>query len=71
MFFSRTSRPDSTKLGTSYLRVKGIQASSNEGVGPLQRGDNLQTEKMGRGPLKIFYSRTTGPSLTRLSTKHP
>jgi hypothetical protein len=27
-------------------------------------------KKMGRGPLKIFFFRTIGPGLTRLSTNH-
>jgi hypothetical protein len=42
--------------------VKGIQ--------DFQRGDNHKNVKMGWGHLKIF-SRTTGPILTRLGTKHP
>jgi hypothetical protein len=40
IFFSRTSRPKSIKLGKHYPRVKGIQVCSNKGPGPLQRGDN-------------------------------
>jgi hypothetical protein len=53
--------------------VKGIQVCSIKGPGPLQRGDtcNYKTVKMGWGVLKIFFSRTTGPSLTRLGTNHP
>jgi hypothetical protein len=50
--------------------VKGIQVCSNKEPGPLQRGDNHKNVKMGWGPLKIFYSRTTGPILTRLGTDH-
>jgi hypothetical protein len=61
--FFRTSRQNSIKLSTNYPWVNGIQVCSNKGSGPLQRGDN---EKMGWGHLKIFFSRTTGPSLTRL-----
>jgi hypothetical protein len=38
IFFSRTSRPISIKLGTHYPWVKGIQVCSNKGPGPLQRG---------------------------------
>jgi hypothetical protein len=40
--------------------VKGIQVCSNEGPGPLQRGDDYKNVIMGWGHLKIF-SRTTGP----------
>jgi hypothetical protein len=38
IFFSRTSRPKSTKHGTNYPLVKRIQVSSNKGPDPLQRG---------------------------------
>jgi hypothetical protein len=51
--------------------VKGIQVCSNKGPGSLQRGDNHKNVKMEWGHLKIFFSRTTGPILTRLGTNHP
>jgi hypothetical protein len=51
--------------------VKGIQVCSNKGPGLLQRGDNHKNVKMVQGLLKIFFSRTTGPILTRLDTNHP
>jgi hypothetical protein len=51
--------------------VKRIHVCSNEGLGPLQRGDNHKNVKMGWGHLKIFFSRTTGIILSRLSTNHP
>jgi hypothetical protein len=35
--FSRTSRPNSIKLGTHYPWVKGIQVCANKGPGPLVR----------------------------------
>jgi hypothetical protein len=38
IFFSRTSRPKSIKLGTNYPLVKRIQICSNKGSGPLQKG---------------------------------
>ena len=44
---------------------------SNKGPGPLQRGDNHKNDKMGWGHLKILFSRTSGPILTRLGTNHP
>jgi hypothetical protein len=51
--------------------MKGIQVCSNKGPDPLQRGDNHKNVKLGCDHLKIFFSRTTGPILTRLSTNHP
>jgi hypothetical protein len=51
--------------------VKEIQVCSNEEPGPLQRGDNHKNVKMGWGHLKIFFSRTTGPILTRLRINRP
>jgi hypothetical protein len=51
--------------------MKGVQICSNKGLGPLQRGDNHKNAKMEWGHLRIFFSRTTRPSLTRLGTNHP
>jgi hypothetical protein len=51
--------------------VKGIQVCSNKGSGPLQRGDNHKNVKMGRGHLRIFFSKTIGPILTRLGANYP
>jgi hypothetical protein len=50
--------------------MKKIQVCSNKGQGLLQRGDNHKNEKMGWGHLKIFFSKTTGPIVTRLGTSH-
>jgi hypothetical protein len=49
IFFSRTSRPISIKLGINHPWVKEILNCSNKGPGPLQRGDNLKNAKMGWG----------------------
>jgi hypothetical protein len=38
--FSRPSLPNSSKCGTNYIHVKGIQVCSNKGPVPLQFGDN-------------------------------
>jgi hypothetical protein len=54
IFFSRTSKPISIKLGINHSWVKEILNCSNNGPGPLQRGDNLNH-------LKIFFSRTIEP----------
>ena len=63
--------PNSIKLGTHYPWVKGIQVFSNKGLGPFQRGDNHKNVKLGWCHLKIFFSRTIGPILTRLGTDNP
>jgi hypothetical protein len=44
---------------------------SNKGPGPFLREDHHKNVKMGWGHLKIFFSRTTGPLLTRLGKNHP
>jgi hypothetical protein len=59
---SITSKPISIKLYTNHPWVKGIVNCSNKGSGPLQRGDNYKSAKIGWGHLKIF-SRTTEPEL--------
>ena len=46
IFFSRTTRPISTKLGTKYPLVKGIPVCSNEESRPSQRGDNWEIVKL-------------------------
>jgi hypothetical protein len=61
IFFSRTSRPISIKLGINHPWVQGILNCSNKGPGPLQRGDNHKNAKMGWVHLKIFFFRSTEP----------
>jgi hypothetical protein len=51
--------------------MKEIHVYSNKGPGPFLRGDNYKNIKMGWGHLKIFFSRTTGPILTKIGTNHP
>jgi hypothetical protein len=70
IFFCRTSRPISIKLGINHPWVKGTQSCANQGPGPFQRGDNHKNPKKGWSYLKIF-SGATGPILTRLGAKHP
>jgi hypothetical protein len=62
--------PDSIKLGTNYRWVNVYQVSSNKGPGPLQRGDTHKNVKIWWGNIKIFFSRISGPILTRLGTDH-
>jgi hypothetical protein len=50
--------------------VNGIQVCSNKGPDSLHRGDNHKNVKMGRGHLKIYFSRTIVPILTRLGTNY-
>ena len=45
--------------------MKGIQVCSNEGPRPSQRGDNWELIKINWQLLKILFSRTTGPILTK------
>ena len=71
IFFSRTTGPISTKLGTKYPWIKGIQVGSNEGPRPSQRGDNRELIKINWQLLKIFFCRITGPISTKIGTKHP
>ena len=70
IFFSRTTGPISTKLGTKHPWVKGIQVCSNEGPRPFPRGDNYEIVKIHWWNFKIFLSRTTEPFSTKLVTKH-
>jgi hypothetical protein len=46
-FFSRTTGPNSIKLGTNYLWVKGIQVCSKKGPCLLQWGDDKKMLKWG------------------------
>ena len=50
--------------------MKGIEVCSNEGLGPLQRGDNKQNVKMGLDHLKIFFQRTNWPGMLKFTWKH-
>ena len=45
IFFSRTTEPISTKIGTKNPWVKGIQVCSNEEPCPSPRGDNNEIAK--------------------------
>ena len=68
IFFSRTTGPISTKLGTLHTWVKGIQACSNERLRLFPRGDNYETGIIHRWNVKILYSKTTVPISTKLCT---
>ena len=70
IFFSRTTGPISTKLGTSHPFEKGIQVCSNEWPHPFRKGDNSKTIKIILKTLKNFFFRTTGAISTKLGTQH-
>ena len=55
IFFSKTTEPISTKLGTMHPWVKGIQFCSNEGPRTFPRGDNFKWKHV----KFIAYSRTS------------
>jgi hypothetical protein len=46
IFFSRTTGPILTKLGTNHSWVKGIQDCSKERDSPSPRGDNSERVKI-------------------------
>jgi hypothetical protein len=50
---------------------EGNSIYSNKVPDPHLRGDNHKNVRMGCGHLKILFSRTTGPILTRHGTNHP
>jgi hypothetical protein len=60
IFFLRTSRPISIKLGTNHPYVKRIHNYTNQGPGPFEFKGEIIT-KTGWCHLKIFFSRTTEP----------
>ena len=56
IFFSSTTGPISTKLGTKYPWVKGIQVYSNEGKRHSQRGDNWEITKINWQLLQNYWA---------------
>ena len=46
IFFSRTTEPISTRLGTNHPWVKGIQVCTKDGDRPSPRGDNNERVKI-------------------------
>jgi hypothetical protein len=65
-FFSRTTVPILTTLGTNHPWGKWIQICSKEGDCPSPRGGNSERVKMPRKFFKI--SRTSKPELVKLGT---
>jgi hypothetical protein len=61
IFFSRTTGPIVTGLGTHHPWREKIQVSLKGGDCPSPRGDNRERVKIHRKILKIFFSRTSRP----------
>jgi hypothetical protein len=53
--FSRTRKPISIKLDINHSWVKRILNSSSDGLGSLQRKDNLKNAKNGVGSFKNLF----------------
>ena len=70
LFFSRTTKPITTKICTKHSRAKGIQVCTNEGPHPFPGGDNYEIAKTHWWNLKIFFSRSTWQLSTKLGIKH-
>jgi hypothetical protein len=70
-FFSRSTGPILTRVGTNHPWGEGIQVCSNEGDRPSLRGDNSERVKNIEFLKKIFSSRTTGHNSIKLGTNHP
>jgi hypothetical protein len=71
-FFSRTTWPILTRLGTNHLWVEGIQVSSNEVDNPCSGGDNSKRVKIHWTFFKIcFFFRTSRPNSIKLGTNYP
>ena len=71
IFFSRTTGPISTKLGTKHSWVMRIQFVQMMGPTFLQGDIIMKQRKYIDKIRKIFFSRTTGPTATKLGTMPP
>jgi hypothetical protein len=71
IFFSRTTEPILTRLGTHHLWRERIQVFLKEGDSPSPKGDNSERVKIHRKFLKIFFSRTRRPKSIKLGTNYP
>ena len=60
IFFSRITRPISTKLGTKHPWVKGIQVCTNKGPHLFPRGDNYEISKIHCRLLKSYSPEPLG-----------
>jgi hypothetical protein len=69
-FFSKTTGPILTKLGTNHPWGEGFQVCSNERDCLSPRGDNSERKKINWKILKIFLSRTSRPYSIKLGINY-
>ena len=69
-FYSRSTGPSSTKLGTKHYRVMRIQIYSNEMPSLFQGKNNSKKQKNLFIDILKSSSASTGPISTKLATKH-
>ena len=62
--------PFQSILTQSILAGQGDSSSSKEGPHPFPREGKNKVAKIHCRNLKIFFSRTTGPFSTKVTTKH-
>jgi hypothetical protein len=70
IFFSRTTGPILTIVGTNHPCWEEIQVCSNEGDCPSRRGDNSETKKYTEILKKKIFYRTCVPNSIKLSTNY-
>jgi hypothetical protein len=71
IFFSRTTGPILTRLGTNHPWRERNQVFLKEGDSPSPWGDNSKRVKINRKFLEIFFSRTSWPKSIKLGTNYP
>jgi hypothetical protein len=71
IFFSRTTGPILTGLGTHHHWRKRIQVFLKKGDCPSPKEDNIERVKIHRKLLKIFFSRTCRPKSIKFGTNYP
>jgi hypothetical protein len=71
IFFSRTTGPILTRLGTNHPWRERIQVPLKVRDRPSPRGDNRERVKIHRIFFKIFFSRTSQPKSIKLDTNYP
>jgi hypothetical protein len=69
IFFSRTTWPILTRVGTNCPLGKGIQVCSNKGGSSSPRGYNRKRVKT-HGKFLKFFSRTSWPNSIKLGTNY-
>lgn len=68
-FFSRTTKPILTRLGTKHRFGKGIQIFLNIRAYPFLKGKLLRNIEKRVGSHKIFFSRTTTAEILKFTPK--